>query len=204
MIIPMDTLSPDQAYFQMIQTLVPRPIAWVLSENETGNYNLAPFSYFNAVCSDPPIIMISIGKKPDGTDKDTHRNIKLRKHFTIHIADISLLDALNQSSATLPENVSELDQLKLTTTDFDGAPVPRIVECKIAFACTLHDIHEIGSTPQTIVYGEITHIYIDDNIASINDRGRIKVHVDKLQPVSRLGANEYMKTGEVISLKRPS
>ncbi|MGB5398504.1 MAG: flavin reductase family protein [Gammaproteobacteria bacterium] len=201
--IKLDTLSPGQAYFHMIQTLVPRPIAWVLSENETGNYNLAPFSYFNAVCSDPPIVMISIGKKPDGSDKDTLRNIRQRKHFNVHIADLGLLEALNQSSATLDANDSELDHSDLTTTEFEGASLPRITQCKIAYGCVLHDIHEIGNTPQAVVYGEIKNIYIDDSIISINQNGRIKVHADSLQPVARLGSNEYMKPGEIIQLNRP-
>ena len=87
MILDLSELKPAQVYFQMIQTLIPRPIAWVLSEIEAGKYNLAPFSYFNAISSNPPIVMFSVGKKPDGSDKDTHRNIAERKHFTIHIGD---------------------------------------------------------------------------------------------------------------------
>ena len=202
--IKLDSISPGQAYFHMLQTLVPRPIAWVLSENETGSYNLAPFSYFNAVCSDPPIVMISIGKKPDGTDKDTLRNIRQRKHFTVHIAGIEQLEALNQSSATLDANVSELDDLNISTTKFEGAALPRITSCKIAYACVLHEVHEIGATPQAVIYAEIKNIYIDDSIISINQHGRVKVHAEKLQPVSRLGADEYMKPGDIIQLKRPA
>lgn len=203
MIIDLAPLSPNQIYFHMVQTLLPRPIAWVLSENETGNYNLAPFSYFNAVCSDPPLVMISVGKKPDGSEKDTRRNIKQRKHFTIHIADSSQLQALNESAATLDVNESELDTLKLTTTEFDGAPVPRLSNCKIAYACELYDIHEIGSVPQAVIYAKINAIYLDDSIISTNEKGRIKVHADKLQPLARLGAGDYMEAGEVLSIKRP-
>lgn len=203
MIIKLDTLSPNQVYFHLVQTLVPRPIAWVLSENETGSYNLAPFSYFNAVCSDPPIVMLSIGKKPDGSDKDTLRNIQQRKHFNVHIADVSLLDALNQSSASLDANDSELEQLNIATTQFEGADLPRLAACKIAYACVLHDLHKIGSAPQSVIYGEIKNIYIEDSIISINQAGRIKVHADRLQPISRLGANEYMEPGDIIQLKRP-
>jgi flavin reductase (DIM6/NTAB) family NADH-FMN oxidoreductase RutF len=203
MILQLDQYSANATYFLMTQTLLPRPIAWVLSENETGNYNLAPFSYFNAICSEPPLIMLSIGKKPDGTEKDTRRNIKQRKHFTVHIADARSLDALNQSSATLDKNESELEQLQLTTTGFEGAALPRLSACKIAYACTLHAIHEIGTLPQAVIYGEVKSIYIDDSIVTSNDKGRIKVHADRLQPISRLGADEYMQAGEVISIKRP-
>ena len=74
-------LSPNRVYYTMIQTLVPRPIAWVLTDNGNDSFNLAPFSYFNGVASDPPLLMISVGKKPDGTLKDTRTNIIERNEF---------------------------------------------------------------------------------------------------------------------------
>jgi len=83
--IPLDTLSPNRVYHLMIQSIVPRPIAWILSDNGDGSLNLAPFSYFNAVCSDPPVLMVSIGRKADGGDKDTARNLVERKHCVVHI-----------------------------------------------------------------------------------------------------------------------
>jgi flavin reductase (DIM6/NTAB) family NADH-FMN oxidoreductase RutF len=187
----------------MIQTLVPRPIAWVLSEIEQDRYNLAPFSYFNAVCSDPPLIMLSVGKKPDGSFKDTRVNIEQRRDFVVHIAHRDMLQDLNQSSATLDADVSELDQLGIETTAFEGSRLPRIEACRIACACECYDIHELGSTPQSIIYGRVRHLYIDDGITSVNEKGRLKVHADKLEPVARLGADEYMSFGEIIGLARP-
>jgi len=203
MILDLSELKPAQVYFHMIQTLVPRPIAWVLSEIEQNKFNLAPFSYFNAVCSNPPLIMLSVGKKPDGSFKDTRVNIEQRKDFVVHIAHREMLHDLNQSSATLDVNISELDQLGIETTIFEGSRLPRIKACKIAYACECFEIHELGSTPQSIIYGKVNHIYIDDNITSTNKKGHLKVHADKLQPISRLGANEYMSFGEVVCLARP-
>ena len=187
----------------MIQTLIPRPIAWVLSEIEQDRYNLAPFSYFNAVCSDPPLVMLSVGKKPDGSFKDTRVNIEQRRDFVVHIAHRDMLQDLNQSSATLDADVSELDQLGIETTAFEGSRLPRIEACRIACACECYEIHELGSTPQSIIYGRVRHIYIDDGITSVNEKGRLKVHADRLAPVSRLGADEYMGFGEIICLARP-
>jgi flavin reductase (DIM6/NTAB) family NADH-FMN oxidoreductase RutF len=203
MILDLSELKPAQVYFHMIQTLVPRPIAWVLSEIEKGKYNLAPFSYFNAICSKPPLIMLSIGKKPDGSFKDTRVNIEQRRDFVVHIAHREMLQDLNQSSATLAADVSELDQLGIKTSSFAGSRLPRIKACKIAYACECYEIHELGSTPQSIIYGRVRHIYIDDDITSTSDKGRLKVHADRLEPVARLGADEYMGFGEVISLARP-
>ncbi|NNJ94055.1 MAG: flavin reductase family protein [Halobacteria archaeon] len=203
MILDLSELKPAQVYFQMIQTLVPRPIAWVLSEIEENKYNLAPFSYFNAVCSDPPLIMLSVGKKPDGSYKDTRVNIEQRRDFVVHIAHRDVLQDLNRSSATLDADISELDQLSIETTELEGSRLPRIKACRIAYACECYEIHELGSTPQSIIYGRVHHIYIDDAITSTNDKGRLKVHAHRLEPIARLGADEYMSFGEVISLGRP-
>lgn len=203
MYIELNKLKPASIYYQMGQTLVPRPIAWVLSENKTGTCNLAPFSYFSAISSDPPLIMVSIGKKPDGSNKDTRINIEQRNEFIIHIAHRELLEPLNQSSETLDADISELDKLNIETTDFDGSRLPRIKQCRLAYACELFQINEIGNTPQTVIYGKINSIYADDSIISTNEKGRIKVHADKLNPIARLGANEYMEFGNIVQLDRP-
>ncbi len=203
MILDLSKLKPAQIYYHMVQTLIPRPIAWVLSEIEHGKYNLAPFSYFNAVCSNPPLIMLSIGKKPDGSYKDTRVNIEQRNDFVVHIAHRELLEDLNQSSATLAADISELDQLDLQTVEFAGSRLPRIKPCRIAYACECYQIHELGSTPQSIIYGKVNQIYIDDEITSTNAKGYLQVHADKLAPIARLGANEYMSFGDVVHLRRP-
>ena len=203
MIIDLSKLKPAQVYFHMIQTLVPRPIAWVLSEIEAEKYNLAPFSYFNAVCSDPPLVMLSVGKKPDGSFKDTRVNIEQRKDFVVHIAHREVLEDLNQSSASLAADVSELDQLGLETIAFAGSRLPRIKPCRIAYACECYQIHELGNTPQSIIYGKVNQIYIDDAITRTSEKGHLIVDPEKLAPIARLGANQYMETGEIIRLGRP-
>ncbi|MCW8886184.1 MAG: flavin reductase family protein [Motiliproteus sp.] len=197
-------LSANAIYFNVIQTLVPRPIAWVLSENENQSFNLAPFSYFNAVSSNPPLLMISVGKKPDGSHKDTRVNIEKRRDFVVHIPHEGLLNEMNDSSATLPAGVSELDKLGLETTEMVGSRLPRIEKARIAFACECYEIHEIGSTPQSMILGRIKSLYIDDSVANLDAKNRLKVDTAKLQPVARLGASEYMTAGTVITKGRPS
>ena len=196
-------LTPQQAYFQLIQTIVPRPIAWVLSENAGGGYNLAPFSFFNAVCSDPPLIMISVGRKPDGSLKDTAVNITQRNAFVVHVAHLELLEALNDSSATLASGVSELERAGLATVPMHGSRLPRIADARVAFACERHSIQEIGGAPQTLILGRVRSLYLDDAITSHADRGRLKVHAERLDPIGRLGASEYVTFGEIRSLPRP-
>lgn len=204
MFIDLHKLAPSQVYFNMIQTLIPRPIAWVLSENARGGYNLAPFSYFNAVCSDPPIVMISVGKQPDGSQKDTRVNIEARKDFVIHIAHREQLDAMNASSATLPPEVSEVEELGLATTHLEGSRLPRLTDCRVAYACELHQILEIGNGPQSVILGRVHGLYLDDAIASVNEKGRLKVDAAALDPIGRLGASEYVTFGEVMRIARPS
>ncbi|MEH6823667.1 MAG: flavin reductase family protein [Motiliproteus sp.] len=201
--IDLNTLTPGEVYFSMIQTLVPRPIAWVLSENANGRYNLAPFSYFTAVSSNPPLVMISVGKKPDGTDKDTHVNIEARRHFVIHIPSREQLEAMNQSSATLPAEISEVDELNLQTINFEGCTLPRLKDAKIAFGCECYEIHDIGNTPQAMILGRVNQIYIDDSVIKLDAKGRYKVDTLKLDPVARLGASEYLLGGDTVKLGRP-
>ena len=197
-------LSTSQVYFTMTQTVIPRPIAWVLSENKSGSYNLAPFSYFNAVCSDPPLIMISIGKKPDGSFKDTLVNIEQRSNFVVHIVSRDLLYPMNQSSATLEENESELLVTGLQTEPFEGSPVPRLVDARIAFACEKFDIYRLGSTPQSLVLGKVSHIFLSDEVVGTDEKGRMRVAAEKVDPLGRLGASEYVSFGEKLQLQRPA
>jgi flavin reductase (DIM6/NTAB) family NADH-FMN oxidoreductase RutF len=198
-----DKMKPSAIYYCMMQTLIPRPIAWVLSENENLTYNLAPFSYFNAVCSDPPLVMISVGKKPDGGHKDTRVNIEQREHFIIHIASENLLEPLNDSAETMPAGVSEVDRLGLATTSWQGSRLPRLSECDIAYACHCYDIQEIGHTGQSLILGQVDSVYVNDEVMGLDDKGRAKTMADKVNPLGRLGAGEYMSFGRVLKINRP-
>lgn len=198
-----DELSPGQAYNTMVQALVPRPIAWVLSEHEAGNYNLAPFSYFTAISSAPPLLMLSLGRKADGTDKDTLVNIRERQNFVVHIAHRQMLEALNASAATLPAGKSELELSALAVTDFAASRLPRLADCRLAFACHCYQIQEIGEAPQTLIFGQIDALYIDDGLVTTNSAGRQSIDVRALDPIARLGANEYALLGDIIALPRP-
>ena len=203
MLISLDDLAPSRIYSLITQTLIPRPVAWVLSENAGGNFNLAPFSYFNAVCTDPPLLMISVGKKPDGSFKDTRVNIEQRQDFVVHIAHRDLLDAMNRSSETLPAGESEVDKLGLATIEFPGSRLPRLADSRVAFACRRHELYEIGATPQSLILGRVTHVYLDDAVCEESPEQRLRIDAGRLDPVSRLGAGEYAMLGERIALERP-
>ncbi|OOZ37872.1 flavin reductase family protein [Solemya velesiana gill symbiont] len=187
----------------MTQALIPRPIAWVLTQNADGSKNLAPFSYFSAVSSEPPLIMLSIGRRSDGAPKDTAANIEARKHFVVHIPHRDVMGAVNESAASLPAGESEVEALGLELAEFPGAELPRLAQCRLAMACELHEIQQIGASPQSLIFGQVRQLYLDDGIVSQGDGGRLKIHADRLDPVGRLGAGEYMGMGEIIELARP-
>ncbi|MGS2723048.1 flavin reductase family protein [Porticoccus sp. GXU_MW_L64] len=203
MYLDFQQLSANQRYFTMTQSILPRPIAWVLSDNGDGSHNLAPFSYFNAVCSDPPLVMLSIGHKPDGSRKDTLVNIRERGHFVVHIPHSGQAAQVTESSRTLAHGVSELDNLNMPLTAFEGFGLPRLAECRLAFACQRYQIQELGNGPQFLVLGEVKALYVSDEVASVNDAGRLTLDANAIDPLARLGSSEYGTLGNIIDVPRP-
>jgi len=175
----------------------------VLSENENGSLNLAPFSYFTAICSDPALIMISVGRKSAEAHKDTRVNIEARRHFVVHIPDFSQLEAMNASSETLPAGVSEVDKLGLETVTREGFALPVLAASRAAYACRLHEIHEMGHARQAVIYGEVTALYLDEAIVDPETTECVKVDAMRLDPVARLGANEYARLVSTVWRQRP-
>ena len=192
-------MSAGQVYYKMIETIAPRPIAWVLSRNNDESLNLAPFSYFNGVCSNPPILSLSIGKKKDGSLKDTRRNIDEREEFVINIPHIEQAQDVTDSAKPLAENESEIDLLNLETVDCEGFPVPRLKDTRIAFLCKKHQIVEVGQTPQALILAEILGVYVDDKFVNMDERQTVDtVAVNSL---ARLGGNDYCSIGQSMTVK---
>lgn len=203
MLLDLDEQSPGQIYHSMTQTLIPRPVAWVLSENPQGNYNLAPFSYFTAVCSDPPLVMISAGKKPDGSPKDTRGNILQRGRFVVHIGQSHQAGVMTESARPLPLGESELDTTGLNTVPFQGFSLPRLASAPVAMACELYEMQEIGPKEQALIFGRVRKIYLDDAVATLDKDGRLRVDASKVDPLARLGADEYATLGRILNVPRP-
>ncbi len=205
--IEFSDLSPNQAYFTMSQAIIPRPIAWVLSDNGSTDgknaYNLAPYSFFTAVCSEPPLLMMSVGKKDEETEKDTRVNIRERKKFVVHIASPESLNELNQSAATLPHGESEIDNLGLELAEIEGFDLPRLASCKIAIACELYQMDEIGDAQQVVIYGRMISMYVDDELIMPSDKGRTLIDPIKLDPLARLSQSLYSALGNTMKADRP-
>ena len=202
MIIDLSKLASADVHGMMAQTIIPRPIAWVLSDNGNGTWNFAPFSFFSGVCSDPPLAMISVGRRPGGDKKDTWVNIEERSDFVIHLADTSHGDQISQSSAGIPHGQSELDLVNMPTEPVEGERLPRVLGPKVAMFCTRHAIHEVGNRPQGLILGQIHRIWVDDEAIQTTD-DTIKIDAEKLAPLSRLGGIQYADLGQIREIAKP-
>ncbi len=205
MFIDFEGMNPTDAYHTLTQTVIPRPVAWVLSEHPQGDYNLAPFSFFTPITSNPPLLMFSVGRKPtDNAFKDTRVNIEERRDFVVHIAHRELAGAMTETSRTLPHGESELANLGLELTELEGSRLPRLKDCHVALACELYDIKEIGAAPQSLVFGRIKGVYVSDDAVHHDDKNRLKIDGAKIDPLGRLGGSEYVTFGDVLKIPRPS
>ncbi|MCZ6675438.1 MAG: flavin reductase family protein [Verrucomicrobia bacterium] len=202
MLLNFENLSVNAVYYTMIQTIVPRPIAWVLSEHDNGAHNLAPFSYFNGVSSNPPIVSISVGRKDNGSQKDTWHNIEQRSNFVIHIPHRELAEQVTASAASLDAGESEIDLIRMETTSTEGWPLPRLSEARIALLCERFAIHALGAAPQGLILGRIMSAYLDDSIAS-HEGKRLTISAKRLDPIARLGGNDYATLGDILTIERP-
>lgn len=203
MLIDVQKLSPDRYYRLMVQTLIPRPIAWVLTVNSDGGFNLAPFSYFTGVSSDPPLLMISVARKPDGTRKDTWRNIVERGGFVVHIPRLQDARMVALSSGSYPADDSEVELCGIDTEAVDGQFLPRLVGPMVAFFCVRYEIHEIGDPTRAVIYGRVTHVHVDDAAARVTEGGRLLVDASRIDPLARLGGNQFAGLGERLEVPRP-
>ncbi|MFK2826224.1 flavin reductase family protein [Bacillus sp. B190/17] len=187
-------------YKLMIGSVVPRPIAFVTTKSESGILNGAPFSYFNVVSANPPMISLAIQRNGD-KQKDTARNALGLKEFVVHIVDESNVEKINETAAALPADKSEIDLAGLTTVDSEKISVPGIKEANIRMECVLEHALELGGeeTPATdLLIGKVVLFHFAENVY---ENGRI--NHNELQAVSRLAGDDYAKVGEMFTLERP-
>lgn len=187
-------------YKLLIGTIIPRPIAFVTTLNEDGSINGAPFSYFNVISSNPPLVSLSIQRRK-GEMKDTTRNILREKEFVIHGVDKDNFTEINKTAASLPPEESELSLTELTLVDSQSLRVPGVNESKVRMECVLETSLSLGDekgTTADLLIGRILRFHIHEDI---HDAGRIDPL--KLEPMSRLAGISYAGIGEIISLERP-
>jgi flavin reductase (DIM6/NTAB) family NADH-FMN oxidoreductase RutF len=187
--------SAGAVYHLMTAMIVPRPIALVTTLGETGVLNVAPFSFFNGVCSDPPILSLAIIRHPVSAErpdeaarlKDTARNIRRSGQFVVNIAAVDLAAAVETAGKPWPPETSEAELLGLGTLASHQIDVPRLAQCPIQLECRLERIVEVGEGPTDLVLGRIVEAHAALDV--FNDKGRLDV--DRIRPLSRLSAGSY-------------
>lgn len=186
---------------------MPRPIAWVSTISKDGVLNLAPFSFFNVVSSDPAILVFSPGFKlvmQDGkkvtVKKDTLKNIQETGEFVVNVVTYALAEKMNLTSGEFESHVNEFEKAGVTAAPSHMVQPPRVAESPISMECSLYQLIEFGQSPGAgnLVMGEIKCMHIDD--AVLKD-GRLES--DALDLVGRLGGSFYTTTRDSFSLKRP-
>jgi flavin reductase (DIM6/NTAB) family NADH-FMN oxidoreductase RutF len=188
-------LDAETAYRLITGVVVPRPIAWVTSLSATGVLNLAPFSAFTFVSPKPPMLAISVGRK-GGIYKDTAQNILNNEEYVVHIADSSLMTAVHESSTEHPPDVSEVEELRLSTLPGERIKVPRLAAVPVAMECRFRQCLEFGDARSRLIVGEVVMFHLRDGL--VNDG---KVETAALDPIARIGGPRYARLGEIVTLR---
>ena len=195
-----DPLTHDNFYSILTGVVVPRPIAFVSSISNSGVRNLAPFSFFNAVCSVPPTVVVSIKRHTKDKLKDTLSNIEDTGDFVINTVVDSISKSMNITSADYPAPVDEFEIAHLTPLNSNIVRAPRVKESPVNLECQMKQIIPIGSGLEQygLVIGEVVLAHVQDRIISGN-----AINQSKLTAIGRLAGSMYTHTHEVFSMDRP-
>ena len=193
--------SFSETHKLMIGSIVPRPIALVSTTSKDGINNLAPFSYFNGVCSKPPTIMFAPARRGwDGKEKDTLINIRDTKEFSINVVSEDIGEKMVICSTDFKNEIDEFAKSGLSPIPSKKITPPIVLESKINLECKLNQIVQIGEDDAGsgfIVIGTIILFHIDDHVY---DKGRIIL--DKLEPLGRVAGNGYVRSNNAFDIIR--
>ncbi|WP_322629230.1 flavin reductase family protein [Halothiobacillus sp.] len=167
-------------YKLLTNLVVPRPIAWISTLSPSGIVNLAPFSFFNAVGSDPLYVIFSAGLNDAGEPKDTAKNIRASGEFVVNLVTEDLFQAMNISAADFPSDQSELEVAQLHAAPSVHIKAPRVAESKASLECKLFSEQQLGAN--TVFIGEVVMFHVDDQL--IDER----MHIHDFAPIGRLGS----------------
>ncbi len=199
--IDFERLESPAAYKLLIGAVVPRPIAFISTQNKKGQTNLAPFSFFNAVSSAPPCVMFSVTRKSTGEKKDTLVNIEETRQFVVNTVAEWMIEPMNLCSAEYPYGVSEFEKIGFTQEPSRRIQAPRVKESPIQMECIFEKsltIGEGGAGSATIVVGRIVMMHVH---APAYQDGKILIR--EISPVARLAGASYSLLGETLDLPRP-
>lgn len=201
MIVDPHQHNPKDLYKLLIGSVVPRPIALVSSLSASGVRNLAPYSFFNAICSNPPCICFATGfRAGTGSAKDTLQNIRQTGEFVVNIVSESMAEAMNLTSGEYAPEVDEFEVSGLTPVPSDLVKPARVAESLVQMECRLQQIVVVSDRPSggALVIGEVIRFHIDDEIID-----NFRIDPDKLRAIGRMGGTSYSRTRDRFDLARP-
>lgn len=195
------TLPIRDAYRILSSLVVPRPIAWVLTQGTDGTLNLAPFSSFMGIFY-PPALAINFGRKREGAVKDTHRNLRQQKEAVVHIPDRPLLQAMHASADEVDPKQSEVDLLGLPTVPSLRVAPPRLADAAVALECRFREEHPLGPGSDLVIL-DVLHATVRDDLW---DAEADCADATRWEPMARLGSlagPNYTTLGERLHFGRP-
>jgi flavin reductase (DIM6/NTAB) family NADH-FMN oxidoreductase RutF len=188
-------------YKILIGSVVPRPIALVSTLSPEGAPNLAPFSFFNGVCSNPPIVLFSTVVRGDGHEKDTLRNIEATKEFVVNIVSEDFADRMNRCSEDFPPDVNEFEVSGLTPFPATVVRPALVKESRISMECRLVQVVSFGKGEPgngSTIFGEVLLFHVADEVID-----NFRIDARALKPVGRMGGPHYCRTADIFDLPRP-
>lgn len=197
-----DQMSTADGYKLLSSLVMPRPIAWVVTQSADGKHNAAPYSFFNLLSTDPPLLAIGFSAATDRNGKDTLANIRANGDLVVHLVSEDLAEAMNTTAIDAPRGIDETQLAGLELVPSVAVTPPRIARAKAALECRLHQEIDTGSG-NTIVLARIlqAHVALD----AFEDRARLHIDTDKLALIGRMTGGEggYCTTRDTFSLQRP-
>lgn len=185
-------LDPADAYRLIVGCVVPRPVAWISTVDSAGRVNAAPFSSYNYVATDPPMLAVNISSR-DGDFKDTARNIRESREFVVNVATEATLEQMHASAAEYPPEISEVQALGLQLLPSAHVRAPRIAGTPVQMECKLDQILPLGRGSNTLYIGEVVAFHLSSTIYD----GR-RVDSAAMRPMARLGGPFYAGLGEIF------
>lgn len=202
--LTLEHANTPEVYKLLIGCIVPRPIAWITSQSPQGLVNLAPFSFFNAVASNPPTISVSFAYNTQNQDgrKDTLFNIQQTGEFVVNAATEPHESSVNDSAVNYPRECGEPHELGIETLPSRLVAPPRLALSPVALECRLERQIPVGEGPgsATLVLARVLHSFIRDDL--VNER--MHVDVRNLAPIGRLAGHDYCYVHDIFTLKRRS
>jgi flavin reductase (DIM6/NTAB) family NADH-FMN oxidoreductase RutF len=194
------TMDPNIGYRLLVSTITPRPIAWVVSQDAGGRLNAAPFSFFNAFSSNPPIVGIGIARRSAGAAKDTRANIVSTGEFVVNLVSEDTATAMNVTAIDFEPGTDELKEAGLTTVPSARVAPPRIAESPVAFECSLFQAVDLGPA-NVLVLGQVLAIHVRDE--AVLDPTRGYVDTPSLKLIGRMhGTGWYARTSDLFEMPR--